>query len=189
MCHHVYLINNNPIIGHFNNTPIMQFFTGIFRNTQSNSYTLQDKTIRWNYCSRIPRLPKIAKKLNLLSLSCSGAIGLKTTLEKCVIVKRMHSGWDWNLQPPDHKTSNKSNALPLSYMARCFCTKKILGSLAQHLAREYRERTTPSRIFMPCSLSSCRVCYNWLSVSGNFELMHGGILWDSMPYLQCRFAM
>ena len=61
---------------------------------------------------------KNREKLNLLSLSCSGAICLKTTLEKCIIVKRVHSDWDWNLQPPDYKTSIKSNALLLSYMAR-----------------------------------------------------------------------
>ena len=34
---------------------------------------------------------------------------------------------------------------------------KSLGLIAKHWAREYREKTTPSRILMPCNLSSCRV--------------------------------
>ena len=35
--------------------------------------------------------------------------------------------------------------------------RKILRSFAKHLAREYREKTTPLWIFMPCNLSPCRV--------------------------------
>ena len=37
---------------------------------------------------------------------------------------------------------------------------KILTLIAKHWAREYREKTTPLRIFMPCYLSSCRVVMN-----------------------------
>ena len=36
-----------------------------------------------------------------------------------------------------------------------------LRSFAKYLTREYWERTTPSRIFMPCNLSSCRVALLW----------------------------
>ena len=35
--------------------------------------------------------------------------------------------------------------------------KKHLDGSAKHLTREYREKTTPSRIFVPRNLSSCRV--------------------------------
>ena len=34
---------------------------------------------------------------------------------------------------------------------------KILRSFANHLYHEYRERTTPPRICVPCNLSSCRL--------------------------------
>ena len=34
---------------------------------------------------------------------------------------------------------------------------KSLRLVANHWAREYREKTTTSQIFMPCNLSSCRV--------------------------------
>ena len=37
---------------------------------------------------------------------------------------------------------------------------KIHTLIAKHWAREYREKTTPLRIFMPCYLSSCRVVMN-----------------------------
>ena len=36
------------------------------------------------------------EKLNPLSFSSSGAICLKTTMEKDVMVKRVHSDWDLN---------------------------------------------------------------------------------------------
>ena len=35
---------------------------------------------------------------------------------------------------------------------------KSLRLFAEHWSREHREKTTPSQIFMPCYLSSCRVC-------------------------------
>ena len=35
--------------------------------------------------------------------------------------------------------------------------QKIRKSFAKYLAREYREKTTTSRILMPCNLSCCRV--------------------------------
>ena len=92
---------------------------------------------------------EIRKKLNPLTPSSSGAISLKTTLEKCIMVKRVNADQDLNLWTPVYKTGYKSDALSLSSMPKKF--------IAKHLAREYRERTTPSRIFMPCNLSSCRV--------------------------------
>ena len=38
-----------------------------------------------------------------------------------------------------------------------YMTEKVLGWIAKHLAREYQEKTTTSRICIPCNLSSCRV--------------------------------
>ena len=38
-----------------------------------------------------------------------------------------------------------------------FLSQKILRLFANHLFCEYWERTIPSRIFVPCNLSSCRV--------------------------------
>ena len=92
---------------------------------------------------------KICEKLNPLTPSSSGAISLKTTLEKCIMVKRVHSDWDSNLWTSVYKTGNKSDALSLSSMPKKF--------IAKHLAREYQDRTTPPRFFLPCNLSSCIV--------------------------------
>ena len=47
--------------------------------------------------------------------------------------------YDWAIQPPVPQP------------------KKILRLFANHLFGEYRARTTPSRMFVPCNLSSCRV--------------------------------
>ena len=58
---------------------------------------------------------KSREKLDTLTFSFSGAVCLKTTLEKGVTVKRVHSDWDSNLQPPDYKTGYKSDALAQSY--------------------------------------------------------------------------
>ena len=43
---------------------------------------------------------KNREKLDPLTFSSSGAICLKTTLEKCIIVEGMPSDWDLNLRPP-----------------------------------------------------------------------------------------
>ena len=43
-------------------------------------------------------IAKNRELLTPLAFSFSGAICLKKTLEKCVIVKRMHSEWDSNLR-------------------------------------------------------------------------------------------
>ena len=52
-----------------------------------------------------------------------------------------------------------SNALPTELHRQSGKLPKSLSLIAKHWAREYREKTTPSRIFMPCNLSSCRVSY------------------------------
>ena len=103
------------------------------------------------------RTAKNRERLNPLTLSSSGAIRLKTTLAKYIFVKRMHFAWVLYLQTPDDKTGYMSNALTLSYRASCLFAKKILYWFANNLFREYREMTTPSRIFVPGNLSYCRV--------------------------------
>ena len=73
---------------------------------------------------------KNQEKLNPLTFSSSGAICLKTTLEKCILVKRVHSDWDSNLRPQGYKIGYKSDALPGSHRVSCFVVKKILGWFA-----------------------------------------------------------
>ena len=60
---------------------------------------------------------KNREKLNLLTFSSPGAICLKTSLEKGVMVKKVHSEWDSNMQPPYYKACHTSEALSLSYKA------------------------------------------------------------------------
>ena len=45
----------------------------------------------------------------------------------------------------------------LSFRASCSHKKKVLRCFAKILSHKYREKTTPSRIFLLCSLSYCRV--------------------------------
>ena len=56
---------------------------------------------------------KNCEKLNQLTFSSSGAICLKTTLEKFITVKRVHSDWD----DSDYKAGYRSDALSLNYRA------------------------------------------------------------------------
>ena len=51
----------------------------------------------------------------------------------------------------------RSDALPIELHRHLGTKPKSLKLVANHWASEYREKTTPSRIFMPCNLSSCRV--------------------------------
>ena len=48
--------------------------------------------------------------------------------------------------------------------------KKTLRRIAKHWNREYREKTTPSQIFVPCDLSSCRVSV--LRLTGGRDQKH-----------------
>ena len=50
---------------------------------------------------------KKGRNLKPLTLSSSGAICLKTTLEKCIIVERVLSEWDSNLRPPVYNIGYK----------------------------------------------------------------------------------
>ena len=52
--------------------------------------------------------------------------------------------------------------------------QKLQISFANHLFREYRERTTPSRIFVPCNLSSCK---------GSYAKMYPSMTNHSLPHL------
>ena len=62
--------------------------------------------------------------------------------------------WDSNPGPRGYR----SDALPTELHRHLGNVPKSLRLVANHWAREYQEKTTPSRIFMPCNLSSCRVC-------------------------------
>ena len=57
---------------------------------------------------------KNREKLNPQTFSIAVAICLITTLEKGVIVKRVHSNRNFNPRPLDYKACYKSNALSLS---------------------------------------------------------------------------
>ena len=46
---------------------------------------------------------------------------------------------------------------------------KSLKLVAKHWASEYREKTTPSRIFMPCNLSSCGYVDLLFTTSGFYQ--------------------
>ena len=66
---------------------------------------------------------------------------------------------DWELNPGP--LSYWSDALPTELLRHLDTLSKSLRLIANHWAHEYREKTTPSRIFMPCNLSSCRVSICW----------------------------
>ena len=55
-------------------------------------------------------------------------------------------------------SGHKPSALPLSCTASYAQAEKILRSFAKDLTGQYQEKTTPLRIFMPCDLTSCRIC-------------------------------
>ena len=57
------------------------------------------------------------EKLGPLIVSFLGAIRLKTTMEKGVMVKRGHIAGDLNLQSPVRNACHKPNTLSLSYRA------------------------------------------------------------------------
>ena len=66
------------------------------------------------------------------------------------------------VSPTGSQTCNLLITSPALYhwaiQPRVHWAKNYLCSFPKHLIREYREKTTTSRIFMPCNFSSCRVC-------------------------------
>ena len=97
---------------------------------------------------------KNREMLNPLKVSSNGCYLPENNTKD---VKECSPHWDSNHRPLDSKPNYKSDTLWLSYRASWSLAKKILMWFANHLFREYRERTTPSRIFVPCNLKSCRV--------------------------------
>ena len=60
---------------------------------------------------------KNRKNIEPLTFSSSGAFSMKKTMEKGVMVKRVHSDCNANLLPPDYSACYKTDALSLSYRA------------------------------------------------------------------------
>ena len=79
-----------------------------------------------------------------------------TTLKCISILCNDCPDWDTSPGPDDYR----SDALATELHRHLGKLPKSLRLIAKHWAREYREKTTPSRIFMPCNLSSCRVLEN-----------------------------
>ena len=71
---------------------------------------------------------------------------------------KVHRSWNSHCQPSDFMSNFNSYTQWLSYSATCPSAENLLRSFANHLFCEYWERTTPSRIFVPCNLSSWWVC-------------------------------
>ena len=97
---------------------------------------------------------KNRKKLNPLKVSSNRCYLPENNIED---VKH------YECSPTGIRTTNPPNYSPtlyVSYRATCSCAKEILRLFANHLFREYRERTTLSWIFVPRNLNSWRV-YIW----------------------------
>ena len=100
---------------------------------------------------------KIAKDLNPLTKNnFQQVLNLKTLLVCTNMMRNDCLDWDLNPGPLDHR----AEVLPTELHTHLDIMGKSLSLVANHLVCEYREKTTPSRIFMPCNLSSCRVLYD-----------------------------
>ena len=78
---------------------------------------------------------------------------MKTALEDINNPWNGCTDWDLNQGPNDYR----SDALPTELHKHMSNLPKSFVLIENHWAYENREKTTPSRIFMPCNLSSCRV--------------------------------
>ena len=112
----------------------------------------------------------------------TGASYLKTILESSNPLVNGCLIRDTNLGPVHYR----SDALPTELHRHLGNVPKSLRLIAKHWAREYREKTTPSRIFMPCNLSSCRVWSVWVQRSStgceyrcHQEIFRGYVCWVS----------
>ena len=96
---------------------------------------------------------KIAKDLNPLKYLPTSASSTKTTVKCNNILWKGCPDWDSDPGPIDYRPE----ALPTELHSHLGNLPKSLRLIANHWACEYREKTTPSQIFIPCNLSSCGV--------------------------------